>query len=244
MVQTEPWYNTSDQKVIREWWDGASAGAGGNPAGTVGCGIEKTVLFWPLPQGVVDKTLCSLNTTWPLDASKSHLLTLWYLSRKFTICVDSHILPYVSPVTIHRIPGWPTNQCFSFHEVGVCRITCAFFHPVPHMERMCSLHSKDDWAELNSPVLSCVQSNHLKSSWLRWTHFTIIYTRRVVDTAAQLSRSCTVAAIEHWGVSVYAYWTSNVSRVKRVHLIVKYPERLFVWLICYKSDIFGYEMMQ
>lgn len=157
----------------------------------VGCGIKKN----KKKQSCVDP-----DTAWPLEPQKSHLLTLWYLSRRLTITVNSYILlcsPTFSHHPSHPIPGWPTNHCLPFHEDEVCCIARVFFHPVPYMERMCSLHSKDDWAELNGPVLSCVQSNQLKSSWLRWTHFTIIYTRRAVDTAAQLTCSCTVASIEH-----------------------------------------------
>lgn len=44
--------------------DYSSAGVGGevgNPAGAVGCEMEKNVEFRPLPQGVADETLCSLT---------------------------------------------------------------------------------------------------------------------------------------------------------------------------------------
>lgn len=115
---------------------------------------------------------------------KSQAYNFWLcvsLCYVFTIC------SWLSVFSTHSGLSQPIDHYTPANEVGVCYIAHVFFYWVPYMERMCSLHSKDDWVQLNCPVLICVQSNQLKSSWPRWTHFTIKHTEELVDTAAQLS---------------------------------------------------------
>lgn len=120
------------------------------------------------------------------------LLPIWYLSGNLThIHIFCHLI--LSFPHHHPLSDSPRIDVCCFMRLGF-GIMHMFSHPVAYMERMCTLHSKDDWAELNSPVLSYVQSNQLKSSWLRWTHSAVIYTGKV-DTAVQLS--CTDAVVEH-----------------------------------------------
>ena len=95
----------------------------------------------------------------------SHLLTSPYRSRKLTIgvcmslcvlCPHTHISqPYVPHFLSSPIP-WLAHK--SAHAISrgwgfaISHTFCS--HPVPYMEKkMSPLHSKDDWAELHSPML-------------------------------------------------------------------------------------------
>lgn len=109
------------------------------------------------------------STRPPLWGLKSHLLTLWCLTRKLKSCVSVYCKWLHTRYTL--ILNHITENCIACDS------------SVNSVWKECSLRSRDDWVELNSHLLSCVQSNQLELGWLRWTYFTIVYTTRVVDTA-------------------------------------------------------------
>lgn len=163
-----------------------------NPAGVVRCETETRV---PLPESVVAKTLCFWHfvTPWAIKNSSKSYGTDIVSSKFLSVCIFVLCFYHMFLVVCVQYSHWLKSAHWSVltspRGWGLLYSTFYFFFLLTEypMERMCSLHTKDDWVQLNCPDLICVQSNQLKSSWPRWTHFIIKHTGELVDTAAQLS---------------------------------------------------------